>query len=58
MGHFPVTWCKTYGNGKVFYTSLGHREDVWENENYQKHILGAIKWALGLEPGESASLAK
>jgi type 1 glutamine amidotransferase len=55
-GHFPVTWCKTAGAGKVFYTTLGHREDVWENPLYQKHILGGIKWALGLEAGESAPL--
>ncbi len=62
-GHYPVSWCKDYGKGKVFYTSLGHREDVWDTdpaiknrENlvkvsvaYQAHILGGIKWALGLE---------
>ncbi len=27
-GHFPVSWCRDYGRGRVFYTSLGHREDV------------------------------
>ena len=52
-GHFPVTWAKEFGKGKVFYTTLGHREDVWENERYKKHILGGIKWALGLEPGDA-----
>lgn len=52
-GHFPVAWCKEYGTGKVFYTSLGHREDVWMNPTYQKHILGGIKWSLGLEPGSA-----
>ena len=52
-GHFPVAWCKEYGAGKVFYTSLGHREDVWMNDTYQKHILGGIKWSLGLEPGSA-----
>ncbi len=57
-GHFPIAWCKDYGTGKVFYTSLGHREDVWENKAYQEHILGGIKWALGLVPGESAPLTK
>jgi type 1 glutamine amidotransferase len=55
-GHFPVSWCRQAGQGKIFYTSLGHREDVWENERYQKHILGGIKWALGLEPGEATPL--
>jgi uncharacterized protein len=60
-GDFPIAWCKEYGEGRVFYTSLGHREDVWDPkwpdrktskevaEAYQKHILGGIKWALGLE---------
>jgi type 1 glutamine amidotransferase len=54
-GFFPIAWCKEFGQGKVFYTSLGHREDVWENPRYQKHILGGIKWALSLEPGDAAS---
>lgn len=58
LGHFPIAWCKEYGQGKVFYTSLGHREDVWENPRYQKHILGGIRWALGLEPGDAAPQAK
>lgn len=57
-GHFGIAWCKDYGQGKVFYTSLGHREDVWENKAYQEHILGGIKWSLGLVPGDSAPLTK
>jgi type 1 glutamine amidotransferase len=52
-GFFPIAWCKDYGQGKVFYTSLGHREDVWANKAYQDHILGGIKWVLGLEPGDA-----
>ena len=27
-GHYPVSWIKPYGKGRVFYTSLGHRDDV------------------------------
>ncbi len=67
-GDYPIAWCKDYGKGRVFYTSLGHREDVWDSntpadfkrENpkevsqaYQQHILGGIKWALGLEQGDA-----
>jgi len=60
-GHYPISWCKEYGKGRVFYTSLGHREDVWDPswpdrknskevaEDYQKLILSGIEWALGLE---------
>lgn len=58
FGRFPVAWCKQYGEGKVFYTSLGHREDVWTNERYKKHILGGIKWSLGLEPGSATPQEK
>ena len=43
----PVAWCKTHGKGRVFYTSLGHRGDVWTNPVYQQHLLGGIRWALG-----------
>lgn len=57
-GHFPVTWCRMYGEGKVFYTSLGHREDVWENDLFQQHIEGGILWALGLKPGKPLEHAK
>jgi len=57
-GHFPIAWSKKYGQGNVFYTSLGHREDVWESDAYQKHILGGIKWALGIEPGEATPVPK
>jgi len=27
-GDYPVSWIKMYGKGRVFYTSLGHRDDV------------------------------
>ena len=44
----PLAWAKTYGQGRVFYTALGHREDVWQNVLYQQHILGGIRWVLRL----------
>jgi type 1 glutamine amidotransferase len=53
-GDYPICWSKQVGSGKIFYTSLGHREDVWLSGDYQKHILGGIRWALGLAEGDSA----
>jgi type 1 glutamine amidotransferase len=66
-GYFPVSWCKEYGAGRVFYTSLGHREDVWDPtwkegtkdrknspeiaHTYQEMILAGIQWALKLTEG-------
>lgn len=46
-GDLPLAWAKSYGQGRVFYTALGHREDVWENPLYQQHVLGGIRWVLG-----------
>jgi type 1 glutamine amidotransferase len=46
---YPVAWCRDFEKGKVFYTSLGHREDVWTNPVYQRHLLGGLLWSLGVE---------
>jgi uncharacterized protein len=57
-GDYPIAWCKEVGRGKLFYTSLGHREDVWLSGPFQEHILGGIKWALGLEKGDAKPQSK
>jgi len=44
---YPMTWARSYGKGRVFYTSMGHREDVWENPMYQGLLMGALAWATG-----------
>jgi hypothetical protein len=43
---YPATWARLHGKGRVFYTSMGHREDVWTNSIFQQIILGGIAWAL------------
>ena len=45
--NYPMTWARSYGKGRVFYTSMGHREDVWENPKYQGLLLGSLAWATG-----------
>lgn len=45
---FAVTWAKTYGKGRVFYTTLGHVKQNWDDPNFQKMIVEAIKWATGI----------
>ncbi len=45
-GDYPLAWCRDYGEGRVFYTALGHRDDVWESELFQAHLLGGVRWAL------------
>lgn len=43
---FPATWAHRYGKGRVFYTSMGHRDDVWNNPVFQQILLGGINWAV------------
>lgn len=51
--HVPVLWVKNYGDGRVMHMSLGHREDVWSNPNYQESLLGGIRWMMGLAEGDA-----
>ena len=44
---YPATWTRMHGKGRVFYTSMGHREDVWTNPVFQTILAGGISWALG-----------
>jgi type 1 glutamine amidotransferase len=36
-----------HGKGRVFYTSLGHREDVWQRPDFRDLIIGALNWTTG-----------
>jgi type 1 glutamine amidotransferase len=40
----PLAWARTHVQGRVFYTALGHRDDVWQNPTYQQHILAGLRW--------------
>ena len=44
---FPATWARKHHKGRVFFTSMGHREDVWQSEVMNKLITGALAWTLG-----------
>jgi type 1 glutamine amidotransferase len=49
-GDYPQAWTREYGKGRSFYTSLGHRDDIWSSDPvFRAHILGGIRWALALE---------
>ncbi len=44
---YPATWARMHGKGRVFYTSMGHRYDVWTNPLFQEILTGGITWVLG-----------
>lgn len=42
-----ISWIKSYGDGRVFYCSLGHNNPVFWNKAVLQHYLDGIQWALG-----------
>jgi type 1 glutamine amidotransferase len=46
-GDLPLAWSKSHGSGRVFYTALGHRDELWRDAAYQQHVLGGIRAVLG-----------
>jgi type 1 glutamine amidotransferase len=55
---FPVAWSKMYGKGRVFYSTLGHTEESWDDPDIKKMYFEAIRWALGMTEGSTASHAR
>jgi type 1 glutamine amidotransferase len=46
-GLYPISWIASYGKGRTFYCSLGHREEIFWNPTILKHYLAGIQYALG-----------
>jgi len=55
---YAVSWCQAYGDGRSFFTSLGHRREVWRDPRFQEHLIGGIKWALKQAPGSATPSAQ
>ncbi len=49
---YPATWARKHGQGRVFYTSMGHREDVWVHPIFESILVGGLKWILGMVEAE------
>jgi type 1 glutamine amidotransferase len=52
-GEFPLAWCRSYGNGRVFYTALGHGDGTWMDSRFQDMLEGALLWLAGEAPGDA-----
>jgi hypothetical protein len=47
--NYPVIWCRTIGDGRMYYNAMGHREDVWTNEIFQLAVIDAVEWVLNAD---------
>jgi type 1 glutamine amidotransferase/DNA-binding beta-propeller fold protein YncE len=48
-GEVPLAWTRSYGKGRVFYSSLGHSPAAWARDDLRRMWLEAVKWALRLD---------
>ena len=44
--NYALSWCREYGQGRMFYTALGHRPEVWLDARFRSHLLGGLTWAI------------
>jgi len=44
---FAIAWVKTYGKGRVFYTSFGHRTEIYFKPVFLQFYLDGIQFAAG-----------
>jgi type 1 glutamine amidotransferase len=44
---YPETWARMHGKGRVFYTSMGHREDGWKKPEFLDLVVNAMRWTTG-----------
>ena len=50
----PVAWVKSWGEGRVFYTNLGHNPGTWTDKRFLGSVEAGVKWVTGQVDGESA----
>lgn len=51
-GDHPVAWCRKAGQGRLWYTALGHTEASYSEPNFLQHLLGGIQIAAGVKPAD------
>ncbi len=52
---YPISWLQEYGGGRVFFTALGHFEDVWTTPAFMQHLLQGMRIAAGRLPADAGS---
>lgn len=55
---YAISWCQEIDKGRSFYTSLGHRKEVWKDPKFQEHLCAGLRWAMKLETGDATPSAR
>jgi type 1 glutamine amidotransferase len=48
MGDHPIAWTRCIGDGRSFYTAIGHRPESYTEPNTNKLIEQGVAWAAGV----------
>lgn len=51
--HVPVAWCRSWGDGKIFFNNLGHNESTWTDKRFLDSTEAAIRWIRNEASGDS-----
>jgi len=45
MGRHPVIWTNPATKGRVVYAALGHAPEAYDDPNYRRILVNAVRWA-------------
>lgn len=48
----PVAWARQIGQGRLFFTNLGHTPSTWDDPRFRKQVVEAVKWTGRRTTGE------
>ncbi len=54
----PVSWLRKAGDGRVFYTNFGHRDETFRNPVMLRHMLDGFQYAIGDLPADATPTAE
>jgi type 1 glutamine amidotransferase len=43
---WPISWTRTQGSGRIFYTALGHTSESYSDPYFLRHVQGGLAWSL------------
>ena len=55
---YAISWIHQYGQGRVFYCSLGHVHETYWNPAILAHYLAGVQYALGDLPADATPSVK
>ncbi|PLR26764.1 glycosyl hydrolase [Caulobacter zeae] len=48
----PVSWVRSVGSGRLFFTNLGHNEATWADPRFAEQIVRAVRWTAWKARGD------